>query len=205
MGDEPTFLVRSYRPVFELERRLYRIDRLRLNPSGVPLRGLFYLLALLALAAVLSGSAVTRWAVTWVPWYVRFVGAPAAGAFLLGLARVDGRPFHLAVRSLLALWCGARHQQGDRRCPAPGARWSPGALVMLPDGSEPRLRRLRYRGPGAVLVATAHRRVEWRHGRLAGALGRPAVSVLERRGRPPARPTVLELAAGARLDVGGRR
>jgi hypothetical protein len=31
--------IRSYRAVFDLERRIYRIDRLRLNPSGVPVRG----------------------------------------------------------------------------------------------------------------------------------------------------------------------
>ena len=28
--------------VFALERRIYRIDTLRLNPSGVPLRGIGY-------------------------------------------------------------------------------------------------------------------------------------------------------------------
>ncbi len=31
--------IRSYRRVFDLERRIYQVDRLRLNPSGVPVRG----------------------------------------------------------------------------------------------------------------------------------------------------------------------
>ena len=30
--------------------------------------------------------------------------------------------------------------------------------MLLPDGSDGRMRRLRYRGPGAVLVAVEHRR-----------------------------------------------
>ena len=53
--------IRSYRRVFDLERRIYRIDHLRLNPSGVPVRGVVYFLALLAgvlLAARLPGAGV---------------------------------------------------------------------------------------------------------------------------------------------------
>ena len=44
--------VRSYRAVFDLERRIYRIDRLRLNPGGVPVRGVLYFLGLLVAGAV---------------------------------------------------------------------------------------------------------------------------------------------------------
>ena len=39
--------IRSYRRVFDLERRIYRIDRMRLNPGGVPVRGIVYFLVLL--------------------------------------------------------------------------------------------------------------------------------------------------------------
>jgi hypothetical protein len=31
--------IRSFRRVFDLERRIYRVDRLRLNPGGIPVRG----------------------------------------------------------------------------------------------------------------------------------------------------------------------
>ena len=44
---------------------------------------------------------------------------------------------------------------------------------MLPDGSDGRMRRLRYTGPGAVLVTAAHERVEGR-GLLGGARADPA-------------------------------
>ena len=48
-----------------------------------------------------------------------------------------------------------------RACgPAPGERWHPEEILLLPDGSDGRMRRLRYTGPGAVLVTIAHERVE---------------------------------------------
>ena len=46
--------IRSFRRVFDLERRIYSIDRLRLNPAGVPVRGVVYLL--IALAAMIATS-----------------------------------------------------------------------------------------------------------------------------------------------------
>ena len=48
MTERPRIEIRSYRAVFDLERRLYRVDGLRLNPSGVPVRGIVALAALLA-------------------------------------------------------------------------------------------------------------------------------------------------------------
>ena len=46
--------IRSYRRVFDLERRVYSVDRLRLNPGGVPVRGIVYLLAILAVLFALA-------------------------------------------------------------------------------------------------------------------------------------------------------
>src|SRR5919206_1025332 len=161
--------VRSYRAVFALERRLYRIDRLRLNPGGVPVRGLLY--AALAAAAVLALAAVPLlgWPLRLLPWHLRYLGLPGVLGVLLTIVRIDGRPFHVAVRSLWALIVGPRHLSAFAPAPPPGARWRPTELVLIPDGSDARLRRLRYRGPGAVLVRAAHRRVPSRHrrGRLA--------------------------------------
>jgi hypothetical protein len=92
--------IRSYRPVFDLERRIYRVDRLRLNPGGVPLRGVAYFLSLLAASAIASrlpgASALTRL----VPWYLAYVAAPAAGAAVLTAIRLEGRPFHIAAQAL---------------------------------------------------------------------------------------------------------
>jgi len=51
--------VRSFRSVFALERRIYRIDTLRLNPSGIPLRGIGYAASLVAAALIAGTGAAT--------------------------------------------------------------------------------------------------------------------------------------------------
>ncbi len=144
--------IRSYRAVFDLERRIYRIDRLRLNPGGIPLRGVVYCLALLAALALLGALPLLGAAVRALPWYLRDIVLPAGGAALLTMIRVEGRPFHLAAAALLRHALGPRHLAGLRPCAPPARVWCPEELLMLPDGSDPRLRRLRYTGPGAVRV-----------------------------------------------------
>lgn len=191
--------IRSYRAVFELERRIYRIDRLRLNPSGVPVRGVVYFLALLA-AVTICASVPPAATVTGVlPWYLLYVALPGASAALLTVIRIDGRPSHLAAQALLRYRTQPRRSAGLRgRRGQPGAQWWPPEILMLPDGSDARMRRLRYTGPGAVLVTVAHERVESR--RAAGRRPRLTVRELPDR-RAPARGQVIALAAGARLRV----
>lgn len=144
--------IRSYKAVFQLERRIYRIDGLMLNPAGVPLRGIAYFAALLAGALLVSRLPLLAHVGGVAPWYVRGLLGPAALAVLLTTIRLDGRPCHVAVRTLVGYWLGPRRLVGLRRCPRLESRLEPGALVVLADGSEARLRRMRYRGPGAALV-----------------------------------------------------
>jgi hypothetical protein len=148
--------IRSYRRVFELERRIYRIDRLRLNPAGVPVRGIVYFLALVATSLVLSTVPLIASAAAIAPWYMRALVLPALGAALLALIRVEGRSFHLAALALLHYRAAPRRITGGWRAATVGALWAPPALSMLPDGSGRRIRRLRYTGPGAALVARGH-------------------------------------------------
>jgi hypothetical protein len=147
--------VRSYRRVFELERRIYRVDRLRLNPSGVPVRGVVYFVGLVALAMIggrLPGGAL---AVSVLPWYARDLLAPAALAALLAVVRIDGRPFHLAAQALVGYRLRSWRHVGLRRR-ARDRSWRPSPLLMIPDGSDAVLRRYRYVGPGALRVAASH-------------------------------------------------
>jgi hypothetical protein len=123
--------IRSYRRVFALERRLYQIDRLRLNPTGVPLRGIAYFLALLGAVLLLSGLPLVGDVVRIVPWYLREAIAPALAAAVCTVIRVEGRPFHLAALALLRYHLSSRHCAGVRRCSAPGSRWHPGELLVL--------------------------------------------------------------------------
>jgi hypothetical protein len=123
--------IRSYRRVFALERRLYRIDGLKLNPAGVPLRGIGYLLGLLAAALLASRLPLVAGLVGIVPWYLRDAIAPALGAFVLTAIRVEGRPFHLTALGLLRYALGARHYGRLRPCLSPGSRWRAGELLVL--------------------------------------------------------------------------
>ncbi len=153
--------IRSYRAVFDLERRIYRIDSLRLNPGGVPVRGLVYFLALLATALVLGHVPPLTILMGALPWYVVYLALPVASAALLTVIRIEGRPFHLAAQALLRYRMSPRRSVGLRArwaglCAEPGACWRPEGILMLPDGSDARMRGLRYTGPGAVLVTVAH-------------------------------------------------
>jgi hypothetical protein len=198
--------IRSYRRVFDLERRLYRIDRVRLNPGGVPVRGIVYFLALLLAGLIAASLPVLGAMARAIPWYVRDLALPGASATLLSVIRVEGRPFHLAARALLRFRLGPRHLAGGHPCRPVGERWWPGEIVLLPDGSDGRLRRMRYTGPGAVLVAVEHERAGSTQGRRRAPLpmvGHRADVTLKE--LPAARrlphPQVISLGDKARLLV----
>ncbi len=194
--------IRSYRAVFELERRVYRIDTLRLNPGGVPLRGIVYAVGTVLATAVAGRIGPVGLVLGVLPWYVGYLGLPIAAAALFTIVRIEGRPFHLAAWALAVHRMTPRHTTRLGRAPAPRARWRPGRVVFIPDGSDSRLRRLRYRGPGAVLVCCAHDRVDWRRPRSGPGVRRASVTVHPREGgRPLLRPAGLELEPGAVLEV----
>jgi hypothetical protein len=192
--------VRSYRTVFELERRLYRLDRFRLNPAGVPLRGVVYFALAVIGVALARAIPPLAWILDKLPWYLRYLGLPVALAALLTVVRVDGRPFHLA---LSALWRGPRatpRLNGLRPCRSADAIWQPPALLVIPDGSDPVLRRYRFRGPGAVMVRVAHEPPAPRRpglGHMRGGL----VTLRAAAGPHPSQARIVSLRAGATLVV----
>ena len=63
--------IRSYRRVFDLERRVYSVDRLRLNPSGVPVRGVVYFVAVVAVVLASSSLPLLGTGLGLAPWYLR--------------------------------------------------------------------------------------------------------------------------------------
>ena len=198
--------IRSYRRVFDLERRIYSVDRLRLNPGGVPVRGILYFLAILATMLIAASLPGVGDLVRVLPWLARDLALPAAGATVLSAIRVEGRCFHLAARGLVRYWAGPRRLAGTRRCRPPGEIWCPWDILMLPDGSDACMRSMRYTGPGTVLVSVEHERhgraIE--HGSLGTARpGRAPVLCLSdtRDGRVLREGKVISLEAGARLRV----
>lgn len=147
--------VRSFRAVFALERRIYRIDTLRLNPGGVPLRGIAYAAALVALSLVAGVVPPTEWLDPVLPWYARDLVLPIALAIVLAAMRIDGRAFHTAAAAVAGLALRRRRLYSLARVP-PRRSWYPPDVVLVPDGSDARFRSLRYVGPGAVHVRRGH-------------------------------------------------
>jgi hypothetical protein len=146
--------IRSFRVVFQLERRLHRIQHWKLPlPYGLPVRGLAYGVLVLAVIVALGRLPVIGAAVAALPAPVRFLLAPVGAGFFLARARVDGRPAH---RFLLA-WCrdraGARWVSAFRPIEPPGAciRFTD-PIVMVPDSSGPEYRPARLVGPARVLL-----------------------------------------------------
>lgn len=198
--------IRSYRRVFDLERRVYSIDRIRLNPAGVPVRGIVYLLASVAVALMTSALPVVRSLDGLVPWYLRDIGVPAALAAFLALLRIDGRSFHTAAVAVAGRLLRPRRLSALVRGSQTGAVWRPSPIVMLPDGSDPRFRRLRYSGPGAVHVRRGHRRRGvHEQARTGHGPRRVSLKLTADAQAPEPGGTVIVLAPGARVDVVAER
>jgi hypothetical protein len=195
--------IRSYRRVFDLERRIYSIDRYRLNPTGIPVRGVLYFLAAVALSLALSAMPLVGALARAVPWFLRDLVLPASSAALLSLIRVDGRTCHLAALGLLGMVMAPRRISALTGGSGVGARWCPPELTMLPDGAEGRLRRLSYRGPGAVLVQVRHTRMGVsERGRVGFGRGRSTVRIADAPdGGRVSRGQVIVLEPGGRLLV----
>lgn len=198
--------IRSYRRVFDLERRIYSVDRVRLNPGGVPVRGVLYFLALLVAGVVAAGLPLVGSLAGALPWFLRDLALPGAGAAVLSVIRIEGRVFHLAAQSLVRYWAGPRRLAGVHSCGSVGDLWRLEEILLLPDGSDSRMRGLRYTGPGAVLVSVEHEREGRAHelgsSGIARAGLRPVLSVRE---KPDARALsqgqVISLGSGARMRV----
>jgi hypothetical protein len=198
VGEQRRSEVRSFRSVFALERRIYRIDRLRLNPSGVPVRGVGYALVMLVAAQIVQALPGLGGVAGVVPWPLRDLIVPLALAAALTGLQVDGRPAHHALAAALRFAASRRHLSGFMPCAAVGTVWRPGPVIVLSDGSQGELRSMRYRGPGRVLVRVAHttqRSTGWRGGHLE--VQRATGAAVRARG--------IRVAAGGVLRVRGER
>jgi hypothetical protein len=183
-----------------IERRIYRIDKLRLHPAGIPLRTIAYLVPLVAGALLVSRLPLLGAVARIAPWYLRTLLAPAALAGAFTTMRVDGRPSHLTARGLLCFAAGPRSLTALRpSCRSLGGRVRPGRLLVLADGSHSTLRRFRYRGPGAVRIAVPYTCRQTRVARWPA--GGTVELVAERDDGACRRADVLLLADGARLEV----
>lgn len=154
----------SYRVVFELDRRIHRIDRYRIPlPYGLPLRSVAYACIALGAVLVLQRLPVIGAPLALLPIPVRFVLLPAVASYLLTQVRLDGRSAHRALaawlqfktrpRDLVAFRAAARHE-----------RVTFGDVLLASDDEAATIRKARITGPCVVTFladATTRRRM-WR-------------------------------------------
>jgi len=184
--------LRGYRRVFRIERRLFRFDRWRIPyPHGVPLRGIGYFLVLeLCVFAVsrlpLLGALIGLWSSA-----IPYLALPALGAFLLMQGRIDGRPPHHVLVSLVRWSLRPRCLAGLSPCPEEGEEILPlEEIAVAYDGRESFLVKGRIKGPAQVTFRyPATVRIEgappWvRNSRKRAARAR-RYRVRRRRGAPP--------------------
>ena len=90
--------VRSYRRVFDLERRIYSVDRLRLNPGGVPVRGVVYFLVALLVTLATAALPLVGTPARALPWFVRDIALPGAAATVRTLSGSVPVPSDTTIR-----------------------------------------------------------------------------------------------------------
>jgi hypothetical protein len=153
MGER--LIIRSYRRVFEVDRRIYRVDRWALPvPGGVPLRGVAYFAAALVAVIVLGRLPGLDELLGAVAPPLRYVVGPLAVAVLASQAAPDGRAAHRFARSWLGLRLRSRRCSAGRRVPGEGepVAWH-GRVAVRWDSESPRLIRGIVRGPARVVFA----------------------------------------------------
>lgn len=184
-----TITLRSYRLAFEMERRIFRLDRFRIPvPYGLPLRGLAYWLILVAAVGLLDGLPLTGSVLGALPWPLRFVLLPGAGAYWLCQPRPDGRLAHEAIAAHVVYRCSPRRLVAFSGAPSTGApEWSPMAVVADERGTS--FVRGVVEGPASVVLRQPAR----------AELLRATVRVRQLEDRPLFRPRTVELDAGQRM------
>jgi hypothetical protein len=149
--------IRSFGVVFDIERRIHKIDRFRIPlPYGLPLRSLGY--AVGAVLIIISAGHVPLLGaiVGALPAPLRFVAVPCAMAYALTSVRIDGRVAHVfgvsVVRYAVSPRCVAR-------C-APVRRGAVrlGDATFAPDEHTALLRPGRVTGPARLHVRSENPR-----------------------------------------------
>ncbi len=153
MREREGLTIRSFRVVFDLERRIHKVDRWRIPvPYGVPLRGIAYW-ALALFATIVLGRLPLVGALTDVaPTPIRLVIVPVAVAYALARLKIDGRPAHTGLAAWARFTLEPARIAGLRGVPRVGAVVRLANIPILPDERSARLRRAVIGGPAAVLL-----------------------------------------------------
>jgi TcpE family len=148
-------VIRSYRRVFEVDRRIYRVDRWALPvPGGVPLRGLGYFVATILVLLGFGRVPGVGELVGALSPPLRFVVVPLAAAVLGTQAAPDGRSAHRFAWDWLRFRLRARRRCAGRVVALEGEPIACGGVLGVRwDCHDAGLHRSRVRGPARVTFA----------------------------------------------------
>lgn len=171
-GDE--LVIRSYRLCFELERRIFRVDRWRIPaPYGVPLSGIAYAALALMAVLVLERLPATGELLGVLHPALRFVILPVGLAYVAAQLRVDGRPAHATALAWLR-WRVEPARVVALRAAGAGRVELVGDVIVAADQYAARYRRCVVRGPAEVTLRyPARARTHGRRLELDQSEGRP--------------------------------
>jgi hypothetical protein len=145
-------IVRSYRRVFEVDRRIYRVDRWALPvPGGIPLRAVGYFALSVVAMVVLGALPLVGELVGMLSPPLRYVVVPIAIAVFGTQAAPDGRSAHRFAADWLRFRLRARRRSAGRvlTLEDEAVRWD-GELPVRWDADGAELHRGRVRGPARV-------------------------------------------------------
>jgi hypothetical protein len=152
MDRPPTIQLCGYRKVFRFERRLFRLHDWRIPyPHGVPLRGIGYFVVFELCALCLARTPGLSLLASLFGPVLTFLLLPLGGAVVLMRVRIDGRPPHHVLASLIGYQLCPRCLAGLAPAPEIGEEVLPveEATVAF-DGRESFAVRGRIRGPAKV-------------------------------------------------------
>jgi hypothetical protein len=198
MKEREGLTIRSFRVVFDLERRIHKIDRWRIPvPYGVPLRGIGYWAAALFATVLLGRLPLGGDIIGIAPAPIRLVILPIAVAYGLARIQVDGRPAHSTIGAWSRFRLSFRRLAGLRAVPSAGTAVSLGDVALLADERCARYRRAVITGPVTVLLRYPP------FGHVKGGRRSPALHVRQLPGPPLFVGKQVRLGDGQRMTLHG--
>lgn len=147
-------LIRSYRRVFRINRRLYRIERWTIPvPGGIPLIGIGYFAAALIVVLICGQLPLAGSVVGLLPPPLRYVILPAALATLLVSIEPDGRAPHRYVIARLRLTLRPRTTRAAGSVARPRVTTLRTRLMLQADAHGGQLERALIHGPCEIAFA----------------------------------------------------
>lgn len=196
-------MLRSYRAVFDLEYRVYRLQRWTLPfPGGIALSTIAWTMGT-AVAVLVADMVPGLGALLGLlPVPLRDLALPVGVGVLMSRYRPDGRPGHLFALAVMRFAAGPRHVDAFGRCAAPGRiERIIEPVALKPGAGDGGYRPGRLTGP-AIVELRGPACVRQRGGQidLIPAPGRPRI--LGRRLRLKAGQELVIHRDGARLPTG---